>query len=74
MTFDLILTMRYIYINSNLNPLSKFNTNSRSTEFKDALPRNICQMILKTIPISTRIDISYVMKLVAKSMVTDKTT
>ena len=55
MRFDLILTMRDIYINSNLNPLTKFTSSSRSTEFKDILPWNISQMIMKTIPISTRI-------------------
>ena len=60
--FDLILTMRDIYINSNLNPLTKFTSSSRSTEFKDILPWNISQMIMKTIPISTRIVISYAMK------------
>ena len=58
---DLIFTKRDIYINSNLKPLTKF-TSSRSTEFKDILPWNICQMILKTIPISTKLVISYVMK------------
>ena len=55
------LTMRDIYINSNLNSLSKF-TSSRSTEFKDILPWNISQMITKTIPISTRIVIRHAMK------------
>ena len=59
---DLILTMRDIYINSNLKPLTKFTSNSRSTEFKDILPWNISQMITKTVPISTRIVISYAMK------------
>ena len=34
----LILSMRDIYINSNLNPLTKFTSSSRSTEFKDSLP------------------------------------
>ena len=58
---ELILTMSDIYINSNLNPLTKF-TSSRSTEFKDILPWNISQMIMETIPISTRIVISYVKK------------
>ena len=59
---DLILTMRNIYINSNLNLLTKFTSNSRSTEFKDILPWNISQMITKIVPIITRIVISYVMK------------
>ena len=30
---DLVLTMRDIYINSNPNPLTKFTSSSRSTEF-----------------------------------------
>ena len=59
---DLIFSMRDIYISSNLNPLTKFTSSSRSTEFKDILPWNISQMIMKTIPISTRIVISYAMK------------
>ena len=45
----------YIYINSNLNPLTKFTSNSRSTEFKDILPWSIPQIITKTAPISMRI-------------------
>ena len=57
---DLLLTMRDIYINSNLNQLTKFT--SRGTEFKDVIPWNISQMIRKTIPISTRIILSYAMK------------
>ena len=48
-----------IYMNSNLNPLTKFTSRRRSTEFKDILPWNTSQMIIKTIPISTRIVISY---------------
>ena len=32
---DLILSMRDIYINSNLNPLTNFTSSSRSTKFKD---------------------------------------
>ena len=59
---DLIFSMRDIYINSNLKPLTKFTSSSRSTKFKDILPWNISQMITKTIPISTRIVISYAMK------------
>ena len=54
---DLILTMRDIYINSKVNPLTKF-TSSRSTEFKDILPWNISEMITKAVPISTRIVLS----------------
>ena len=51
-----------IYINFNLNPLIKFTSSSRSTKFKNILPWNISQMITKTIPISTRIALSYTMK------------
>ena len=61
-SMDLILTMRDIYINSNLNPLPKFTGSSRSTELKDILPWNISQMNPKTIPFSMRIVISYAMK------------
>ena len=39
--------------------LTKLTSRRRSTEFKDILPWNISQMIKKTIPISTRIVISY---------------
>ena len=59
---DLIFSMTDIYINSNLNPLTKFTSSIRSTKFKDILPWNISQMITKTVPISTRIVISYAMK------------
>ena len=59
---ELILTIRDIYINSNLNPLAEFTSSSRNTEFKDILPWNISQMIVKTIPLSKRIVISYNMK------------
>ena len=62
MRLDLIFSMRDIYINSNLNPLIKFTSSSRSTEFKDILPWNISQMITKDIPISMRIVISYTLK------------
>ena len=59
---DLIFTIRVIYINSNLNPLLKFTSSSKSTKFKDILPWNISQTIMKTIPMSTRTIISYAMK------------
>ena len=59
---DLIFPMRDIYINSNLNLLTKFTSSSRSTKFKDILPWNISQMITKTIPVSMRIVISHTMK------------
>ena len=59
---DLIFSMRGIYINSNPNPTTKFTSSSRTTELKDILPWNISLMITKTIPISTRIVISYAIK------------
>ena len=58
----LILTMRGRYINSSLNPLTKYTTNRRSIEFKDILQWIIFQKIMKTFPVSTRIVISYAMK------------
>ena len=54
--------MSDININSNLNLFTKFTSNKRITEFKDILPWNISQMITKTVPINTRIAISYAMK------------
>ena len=57
---DPILTMRDIYIHSNLNTFTKF-ISSRSTEFRDILPWNISQMITKTVTINTIILISYAM-------------
>ena len=59
---DLIFCMRDIYINSNLNPLRKFTSSGRRIKLKGILPWNISQMITKTIPISTKIVISYAMK------------
>ena len=59
---DLIFSIRDIYINSNLNPLTKFMSSSRSMELKGILPCSISQMITKTISIITRIVISYAMK------------
>ena len=41
---DLIFSMRDINIISSLNPLTKFTSSSRSTDFKDILPWNISQM------------------------------
>ena len=58
---DLILTVRDIYINSKLNSLTKF-TSSKSTDFKDIFPWNISQKIMKIVPISMRLVISYAMK------------
>ena len=51
-----------MHINSDLNPLTKFTIKGRSTEFKNILPWNISLMIMKTIPINTRIVISHMMK------------
>ena len=62
MRLDLILVMRGIYINSNMKQLTKLMRSSRSTEFKDTHPWNIPQMITNTIPLSTRIIMSYAMK------------
>ena len=47
--------MRDIYIIFNLTPLTKIFSISRNTDFKDILPWNISQMIIKTVTISTRI-------------------
>ena len=49
------------YICFNLNPITKFTSSSRSTEFKNILQWNISQMITKTISTSTRIVISNAM-------------
>ena len=62
MRLDLIFSMRDIYINSNLNSLTKFTNSSRRTEPKDTLPWSIFQMITKAIPISMGIVISYRIK------------
>ena len=35
MRLELIFTMRDIYINANLDPLTEFTSSSRTTEFKD---------------------------------------
>ena len=47
--------MRDIYINSNLDPLTKFSTSSSSIKLKNILPQNTSQIISKTIPVSTGI-------------------
>ena len=59
---DLILTMRDIYINSNLNPLTKFISSSRTTKLKNIFPWSISEMIMETVLIIMRIVISYTMK------------
>ena len=77
---NLIFTMMNIYINSNLTPIIKVFLRSRSTKLKNILPWNISQMIMKTIPSSTRIIISSVIKqgvpfeFDRKSMETETTT
>ena len=58
---DLILLM--IYINFSLNLPTKFMISSRSNQLKDVFQWKISQMIMKTILISTRIVISYSIKL-----------
>ena len=58
---DVVLTIRDIYIDFNLNPLREF-ASSRNAEFKDIPTWKISQMITKTVPISTRIVTSYAMK------------
>ena len=62
MRLDPTLLTKDIYTNPNLNLLTKFTSNSRSTEFKDNPPWSISQMITNTVPVSTRIVISYAMK------------
>ena len=59
---DLIFTLWDIYRYYNLNTFTEFSSSSKSIKFKDILPWNISQMITKTVPISTRIVISYAMK------------
>ena len=62
MRLNLIFTMKDIYIDSNLNPLTKFTSSCRSTNFKDIFSWNISQITMKIIPISTRIVKGYGMK------------
>ena len=62
MRLDQILSLSNIYINSNLNPLTKFTSSSRSTKFKDILAWTISQMITETVSISRRIVINNAMK------------
>ena len=60
---NLIIPMRNININSNLNSLIKFTSSRGTTEFKDILPRGISQMIMKSVPINTRIVTGNAMKI-----------
>ena len=62
MRHDLILLIKNIFINPNLNPFAKCLSSSRSTEFEDIIPWNISKIILKTAAIIARIIISNVMK------------
>ena len=59
---ELIFSVRDIYINSNLHPLRKLTSSSRSTKFKGIFPWNISQMITNSMPSTTRIAIKYAMK------------
>ena len=73
MRFDLIFTLRDIYINFNPNPLAKFSSSSRGTELRDILPWNISQMIMKIISISMKIinEMGHPVKFDRKSMETE---
>ena len=57
-----VIFIKDIYINSNLEPITKFSSSCRSTMFKDTLPWNTSQLPLTSISISTRIVIGCVMK------------
>ena len=41
-----LVSMRDIYISSNLDPLTKFTSCSRSTKLKDIIPWNVSQILL----------------------------
>ena len=58
MRLDQILSLSNIYINSNLNPLTKFTSSSRSMKLKDIL----AWFITETVSISRRIVINNAMK------------
>ena len=60
---NLTLTMRDIYINSNVIPLKKFTSSRGSTDFKDIFQWSSSKMITKALPISTRIVLIYAVKL-----------
>ena len=61
MKLDLILSMRNMYISCKLNPLIKFTSSRKSTEFKDSAMEHLSNDH-KTVPISARVVISYTMK------------
>ena len=59
MKLDLIFIMRDTYFNSNIDPLTKFSSNSKRIKCKKILPWHIFQTITR---ISTRINISCAME------------
>ena len=54
--------MRDIYINCNLNQLTKFSNSSKSIKFENIFPWNISQTIMRTVPNTTRIVMNCVME------------
>ena len=62
MRLHLIYSMRNIYKNSNLERLTQFSSSCRSTEFKNIIPWTISKMIMKNIPVHTRIVIKCEMR------------
>ena len=60
---ELYFRFRTHSVDTNKKVISmKYGSSTSSIEFKDILLKNISQMIAKTVPISMRIGISYVMK------------
>ena len=59
---DLILTIRDIYINSNLNQLAKFTSSNRRIRFKDIFQWFNSQMIHKNYPNQDENKLLYVMQ------------
>ena len=55
---SLIFKIAIIYTNSNLDPLTKFSSNCRSTSIKNILPWSASQTIANTIQICTGIVIA----------------
>ena len=62
MRLGLLFTMRDIYINFNMDPLTKSSSRCRSTSFKDILTQNLSQMTTKTVSIQTKTIIGCIMK------------
>ena len=56
MRLELIFPMRDIYINSILDSVTKINSSSRRTKFKDILPWNIYQIITNSVIISAKVE------------------